>query len=149
MATLAFSKRASYDYELLDRYEGGLVLSGHEVKSVKTGHISLKGSFVTLKGNELYLTNALIPPYPFAGELPGYDSNRSRKLLLKRSEIRSLIGKVRVQGLTLVPLRIYTRRKLVKLEFAVAKGKKDFDKRQSIAKRDAKRSISRALRDRS
>lgn len=146
MPTLAFNKRASYDYELLDRYEAGLVLSGQEVKSIKTGHISLKGSFVTLKGNEVYLTNALIPPYPFAGEILGYDSNRSRKLLLKKSEIRSLIGKVRVNGLTLVPIRVYTKRKLVKLEFAVAKGKKSFDKRQSIAKREDKRKMDRALR---
>jgi SsrA-binding protein len=148
MGTLAFNKRAGFDYELLDRYEAGLVLSGQEVKSVKTGHISLKGSFVTLKGSELYLTNALIPPYPFAGPRPDYDPTRPRKLLARKSEIRSLIGKVRVQGLTLVPLRVYTKRKLLKLEFAVGKGKKAFDKRQSIAKREAKRSIGRALRER-
>jgi SsrA-binding protein len=148
MGTLAINKRAGFDYELLDRYEAGLVLSGQEVKSVKTGHISLKGSFVTLKGSELYLTNALIPLYPFAGPRPDYDPTRPRKLLAKKSEIRSLIGKVRVQGLTLVPLRVYTKRKLLKLEFAVGKGKKAFDKRQSIAKREAKRSIGRALRER-
>jgi SsrA-binding protein len=148
MSTLALNKRASYDYELLDRYEAGLVLSGQEVKSVKTGHVSLKGSFVTLKGSELYLTNALIPLYPFAGKRPDYDPNRSRKLLLKKSEIRSLIGKVRVSGLTLVPVRVYTRRKLVKLEFAVGKGKKAFDKREAIARRESKRKIARAMRER-
>lgn len=146
MKTLAINKRASFDYELLDRYEAGLVLLGHEVKSIKTGHLSLKGSFVTVKGDELHLTNSFIPPYPFAGPLPGYEPTRSRKLLLKKSEIRSLIGKIRVQGLTLVPLRVYTRRRLLKLVFAVGKGKKSFDKRHSIAKKDDKRRMERALR---
>jgi SsrA-binding protein len=145
MPTLAINKRARFDYELLDHYEAGLVLSGQEVKSVKTGHISLKGSFVTLRGSELYLTNAFIPPYPFAGQLPSYEPTQPRKLLLKKSEIRSLIGKVRVNGLTLVPLRVYTKRSLVKLEFAVAKGKKAFDKRQTIAKHEDQRRMRRAL----
>lgn len=146
MKTLAFNKRASFDYELLDRYEAGLVLLGHEVKSVKTGHLSLKGSYVTVKGNELCLTNAFIPPYPFAGKLTHYEPTQSRKLLLKKSEIRSLIGKIRVQGLTLVPLRVYTRRRLLKLEFAVGKGKKTFDKRHDIAKKDDARRMQRTLR---
>jgi SsrA-binding protein len=146
MKVLAVNKRASYDYELLERYEAGLVLLGHEVKSVKTGHLSLKGSFVAIKGGEMCLTNAFIPPYPFAGKLPQYDPTRSRPLLLKKSEIRSLIGKIRVQGLTLVPLRMYTRRRLLKLEFAVGKGKKSFDKRASIAKKEARRRIDQSLR---
>lgn len=147
MKTLAINKRASYDYELQDRYEAGLVLAGQEVKSVKTGHLSLKGSYVTVKGNDLHLTNAFIPPYVHAGKLPHYEPTQSRRLLLKKSEIRSLIGKIRVQGLTLVPLRVYTRRRLVKLEFAVGKGKKSFDKRHSIAKKDADRRIKRSLRE--
>lgn len=146
MKTLALNKRASFDYELLDRYEAGLVLFGHEVKSVKTGHLSLKGSYVTVKGTALCLTNAFIPPYPFAGKLQNYEPTRSRSLLLKKSEIRSLIGKIRVQGLTLVPLRVYTRRRLLKLEFAVGKGKKSFDKRHSIAKKEDTRRIQRTLR---
>jgi len=146
MKSLAVNKRASFDYTLLDRYEAGLVLSGQEVKSVKTGHLSLKGSFVTAKGDELFLTNAFIPPYPFAGKLPHYDPTRSRKLLLKKSEIRSLIGKVRVAGLTLVPLSVYTKKRLLKLSFAVGKGKKAHDKRQDIAKKDARRSMERALK---
>ena len=146
MKSLAVNKRASFDYTLLDRYEAGLVLSGQEVKSVKTGHLSLKGSFVTVKGDELFLTNAFIPPYPFAGKLPHYDPTRSRKLLLKKSEIRSLIGKVRVNGLTLVPISVYTKKRLLKLSFAVGKGKKAHDKRQDIAKKDARRSMDRALK---
>ena len=91
MKTLADNKRAGFDYELLDRYEAGLVLLGHEVKSVKTGHLSLKGSYVTVKGSELCLTNAFIPPYPFAGTVHNYEPTQSRKLLLKKSEIRSVL----------------------------------------------------------
>ncbi len=148
MTTIATNKRASFDYALSDRYEAGLVLTGAEVKSVKTGHASLKGAFVTVKGSELYLTNALIPRYKHAHKDVRHDDTRSRKLLLRRREIRSLIGKSRVEGLTLVPIRLYTKKQLVKLEFAVGKGKKAFDKRDSIAKREADRKMRRALRER-
>lgn len=147
MATLSFNKRSGFDYELLDRYEAGMVLTGPEVKSIKTGHISLKGSFVTLKGTELYLTNASIPPYVHAGILKNYNPTQPRKLLLKKSEIKSLIGKVRISGLTLVPIRVYTKKRLIKLEFAVAKGKKEYDKRESIKKRDAERKIKQELKN--
>lgn len=147
MSTLAFNRRAGYDYELLDRYEAGLILSGPEVKSIKTGHISLRGSFVTLKGEELFLTNANIPLYKFAGNLKNYDPVRPRKLLVKKSEIKSLIGKVKASGLTLVPISVYTKKRFIKLEFALAKGKKKFDKRQDIAKKEAKRKAERALKN--
>lgn len=147
MTTLAVNKRAHYDYEILDKFEAGLQLTGQEVKSVKTGHISLKGSFVTVKGNELFLTNANIPLYKFAGEIKNYDPTRSRKLLLKKSEIKSLIGKARASGLTLVPIRVYTKKRFVKLEFGVGKGKKEFDKRETIAKREARRKIERELKN--
>lgn len=146
MTNIATNKRASFDYALSDRYEAGLVLTGSEVKSVKTGHASLKGAFVTVKGSELYLTNALIPRYQHAHKDTKHDDTRSRKLLLKQREIRSLIGKSRAEGLTLVPIRLYTKKQLVKLEFAVGKGKKAFDKRSDIGKRDAKRRIERAMR---
>ncbi|HPN55200.1 MAG TPA: SsrA-binding protein SmpB [Candidatus Moranbacteria bacterium] len=147
MSILAINKRASFDYELQDKYEAGLVLTGAEVKSIKTGHISLKGSFVTMHGEELYLTNANIPPYPFAKNSAAYDPTRSRKLLVRKSEIRHLIGKLQVKGLTLVPLRVYTKKRLIKLEFALAKGKKAHDKRQDIAKKESKRKIERALKN--
>lgn len=146
MTTIATNKRAHFDYEILDRYEAGVMLSGAEVKSIKTGHISLKGSFVTLKGGELFLTNANIPPYPHAKASSSYDPTRSRKLLVHKAQIRSLIGKIHVQGLTLVPLRVYTKKRLVKVEFALAKGKKAFDKRTDIAKKEAKRKMERALK---
>ena len=147
MAILAYNKRANFDYEISDKYEAGLVLAGQEVKSIKTGHISLKESFVTIKGSELYLTNAHIPPYKHAGNVSNYDPTRPRKLLLKKSEIRHLIGKARTEGLTLVPIRVYTKRQLLKLEFGIGKGKKQYDKRETIAKRETERKIKRALKN--
>lgn len=148
MNILAKNRRAAYDYELKDRFEAGLVLTGQEVKSVKTGHISLNGSFITRKGQELFLTNANIPPYKFAGEMKNYDPTRPRKILVKKSEIRHLTGKLTTEGLTLVPLCVYTKKKLVKLEFAVGKGKKQHDKRHDIQKREDQRKIERAFRSR-
>ena len=146
MKVIATNRRAGFDYALEGRFEAGLVLTGAEVKSVKTGHASLKGAFVTVKGGELYLTNALIPRYAHAHRDTKHDDTRSRKLLMRRREIRSLIGKSRTEGLTLVPIRLYTKKQLVKLEFAVGKGKKTFDKRADIGKRDAERRIQRAMR---
>ena len=146
MTTLAYNKRAKFDYEFIEKYEAGLVLFGHEVKSIKTGHISLKGAFVTIHNNELYLTNALVPLYQHAGNITDYDPNRSRKLLVKKNEIRSLIGKKAQAGLTMVPIRVYTKKNLLKLEFALAKGKTQHDKRHSIKKRDTDRNIARVLR---
>lgn len=147
MSTLAVNKRAHLDYELTDRFEAGLVLLGAEVKSIKTGHISLKGSFIAIHEGELYLTNADIPQYKFAKNLTHYENTRSRKLLVKKSEIKSLLGKIHAQGLTLVPLRVYTKRRLIKLEFAIGKGKKSHDKRSDIAKKEAKRKIERTLKN--
>ncbi len=147
MSTMAFNKRAGFDYELLEKYEAGLVLTGAEVKSIKTGHISLKGAFVSLHEGELYLTNATIPRYPFSSPNAPYDPNRSRKLLVKRSQIKGFIGKLHSEGLTLVPIRVYTKKRLIKLEFALAKGKKKFDKRKDIAKKEDRRKMERALKN--
>ena len=147
MSILAINKRAHYDYSILDKYEAGLVLAGQEVKSIKTGHVSLKESFVTIRGSELYLTNAHIPPYKHAGNIPNYDPTRPRKLLLKKSEIKYLTGKVRTLGLTLVPIKLYTKRRIIKLEFGVGKGKKEYDKRDKIKKREDERGMRRALRN--
>ncbi len=146
MSVLAVNKRASFDYDISEKFEAGLVLRGFEVKSVKTGHISLKGSFVTVKQNELFLTNANIPLYKHAGAIANYDPTRPRKLMLHRAEIARLIGKSRVEGLTLVPIQIYTKRGLLKLEFGIGKGRKKVDKRQVIKKRESDRQISRALK---
>ncbi len=144
--TIAHNRRASYDYSLQDHYEAGIVLTGPEVRSVKTGHASLKGSFVTVHGSELYLTNALIPRYRHAGEKVPHEDTRSRKLLLRKRDIATLIGKARTEGLTLVPIRLYSKRRLVKLEFAVGRGKKQYDRRADIGKREAKRRIERAMK---
>lgn len=147
MTTLAINKRATFDYELQEHFEAGLMLLGAEVKSIKTGHISLKGSFVHFHEGELYLVNADIPQYKFAKNLPSYDARRSRKILIKKAQIKSLIGKIHAQGLTLVPLKVYTKKRLIKLEFALARGKKSFDKRANIAKKEAGRAIERKLKN--
>ncbi|MDI6778487.1 MAG: SsrA-binding protein SmpB [Patescibacteria group bacterium] len=148
MSVLAINKRANFDYDISEKYEAGLVLRGYEVKSVKTRHISLKGSFVTVKGNELYLTNANIPLYKHAGVIVNYNPTQPRKLLLHKAEISTLIGKSRAHGLTLVPIRVYTKRGLLKLEFGVGKGRKKHDKREVIKKRESDRKIERALKNR-
>jgi len=147
MPTLAINKRASFDYNIGEKYEAGLVLFGHEVKAAKTGHVSLKGSYVTLKTlkkNEWpqpYLINAHIPLYKHAGTIGDYDPTRPRQLLLNKKEIKRLIGKKQEQGLTLVPLKIYTKHSFVKLEFGLGKGKKKYDKRETLKKREVERKI--------
>ena len=153
MPTIAVNKKAHFDYEILSKYEAGLMLLGHEVKSVKTGHLSLKGSYVTFKQSqktnrlpEAYLINAHIPLYKHAGQMPSYDPDRSRKLLLKKSEIKYLMGKKKEQGLTLVPIKVYTKRGFLKLEFGLGKGKKKHDKREDIKKRELDRNISRVMK---
>ena len=141
MPTLAINKRARYDYEITDTYEAGIVLYGYEVKSIKTGQISLKGAFVTIKQGELFLTNSHVPLYKKASTITDYDPDRPRKLLVKSAEIKRLIGKKQEQGLTFVPLKLYTKRSLIKLKFALAKGKKKHDKREAIKKRDIDKKI--------
>jgi len=141
MKVLAYNKRANFDYEISEKIEAGLVLFGHEVKSIKTGHVSLKGSFVTVKQgdgkiSEIILTNAHIPKYQQATKVNNYDPDRPRKLLLHKNEIKKLIGKRKEQGLTLIPIKIYTKRGLIKLEFGIGRGKKKYDKREDIKKKD-------------
>ncbi len=147
MTTLAYNRKAGFDYEILETYEAGLVLRGFEVKAIKTGHMNLAGAFITAKGNELYLTNSFIPPYQPKNTPPDYEPYQARKLLLRRAEIASLIGKTKQKGLTLVPLKVYTKRGKIKLEFAVAKGKKKIDKREKIKKREEERRIDRAMKE--
>lgn len=147
MATLAYNRRAVFDYIILEAYEAGIILTGCEVKSIRLGHLNLAGSYVVLKNSETYLINSYIPPYQPKNVPVDYDAARSRKLLLRKSEINSLIGKVRQKGLTLIPLRVYTKGSKLKLEFGLAKGKKEFDKRATIIEREDKRKIDRAMRD--
>lgn len=136
------NKRAIFDYEILDRFDAGIVLIGQEVKSIKQGNINLQGSYVVMKDQELFLIGANVPAYQ-PKNAPDYEPQRTRKLLLKKSEINKLIG---LKGLTLVPLKVYTYRRNVKLEFGVAKPKKKIDKREKIKRRETDREIDRALK---
>jgi len=146
MPDLATNQRAFFDYQIQEKFEAGLILTGQEVKSIKSGNVSLKGSYVTIKDNEAYLINAHVLPYKMAGLIPHYNPTRSRKLLLHKKELKSLIGKLKQKGITLVPLRIYTKHGKIKLEFGIGIGKKKFDKRETIKKRDVQRQIERALK---
>ncbi|EKD76062.1 MAG: SsrA RNA (tmRNA)-binding protein [uncultured bacterium] len=145
MPTVASNKYIRSDYHILEDHEAGLVLTGAEVKSCKTGQVQLKGSYITSQGGELWLIKATISPYQLANQ-PGYDPLRPRKLLLKHAQILQLLGKLQEPGLTLLPESLYTTRRLVKLKLVLARGKKKFDKRADIKKRDVNRQIARALR---
>ena len=147
MPTLALNKRASHDYTFLQKFEGGLVLTGPEVKSAKKGQIQLQGAFVTVHNEELWLTNSLIAKYGPAGEQPQYDPRRSRKVLVHKKQIRELIGKSQQQGLTIVPISVYTRGSLVKIEFALARGKKQYEKREKIKKREIERELRGRMKE--
>ncbi len=147
MPKLAINKRAKFDYEILESYEGGLELTGAEVKSIKAGHIQLKGAFISARGGELWLRNAYVSPYKPAGTQPDYDPNRDRKILVHARELKRLIGKTQEAGLTIVPISLYTKGRLVKLEFALARGKKKYEKREAIKKREIDRQIRERIKE--
>ncbi|WET80759.1 SsrA-binding protein SmpB [Amycolatopsis sp. QT-25] len=138
------NRKARHDYSILDTYEAGLVLVGTEVKSLREGRASLADAFATVDDGEVWLRNVHIPEY-VQGTWTNHTPRRTRKLLLHRQEIERLIGKTKESGLSLVPLSMYFKDGKVKVEIALAKGKKSYDKRQDISKRDAERTISRAL----
>ncbi len=139
MKVLALNRRAKHDYSLLQHYTAGLVLAGHEVKSVKAGQISLKGSFVHLNQGEAFLVNAHIRQYSHARNLASYEPTRPRKLLLQRKELEQLQEAKHAQGLTIVPTAVGVQRGLVKLEIALGRGKKRYDKRQAAREATMKR----------
>ena len=141
------NKRAYFDYEFLESFEAGMVLMGQEVKSIKSGKMSLAGSYVVLKGGEVYLMNANIAPYQPQNAPQDYVPTRSRKLLLKKKEIKYLFGKSQEKGLTLIPLRVYSNKGKLKLEFAVSRGRKKADKKELIKKREAEKEMRRALKN--
>jgi SsrA-binding protein len=144
---IADNRRARHDYELLERLEAGIVLTGTEVKSLRAGKASLQHAFAHLREGDVYLVGANIPVYPQASR-QNHDPDRDRKLLLHRREIDSLTGKVQEKGLTLVPTRLYFKDGHVKVELALARGKEARDKRRDIAEREAKRQMERALKER-
>ncbi len=144
--SLIDNKKAGFNYELLDKYEAGLELHGFEVKSLRLGHGSLAGSYITLRGGEAFLVGATIPPFQPNNTESGYEPTRPRKILLKKSELNHLVGKVEERGLTLMPLAVYNKGRYLKLSFALAKGKKKYDKRSTIKEREDNRQMQRVLK---
>lgn len=147
MPTLKSNGQARFDYDILETLEAGIVLSGAEVKSAKHGNLSLRGSYVTLRGGTAWLINCHIAPYQYARQTE-YNPTRDRQLLLQKKEISALIGKLKSAGLTLVPLSVYSKRGLVKVQLGLGRGKRKFDKRAAIKKRETDRKIGKALRAR-
>jgi SsrA-binding protein len=143
---VATNRQASYRFNLLERHEAGMVLTGTEVKSLREGNVQIKDAYATIDDGEVWLHNLHIPPYAPASR-DNHDPERRRKLLLHRREIERLVSKVAERGLTLVPTRIYFSDGRAKVELALASGKDRFDKRQSIRDRDEAREVQRALRD--
>lgn len=148
MPTLAINKSARFDYDLLETFEAGLVLTGPEVKSVKAGSVQLKGAFLDIRGTTLWLKNAHISKYPpAAGAQKEYDPTRDRKALVHKRELKRLIGKKKSEGLTFIPVSIYLKGNLIKLKFAVARGKKKYEKREAIKKRDIERQLREKMKE--
>jgi SsrA-binding protein len=147
MKVLSENKKVYFNYQILETFEAGIVLIGQEVKSIKSGRINLSGAFVVIKDNEAFLVGCHIPPYQPKNAPPDYNPERSRKLLLKKSEIKYLIGKSKQKGLTLVPTKVYTKKGKIKVEFGVVKIRKKVDKRELIKKRETEKEIKRVLKE--
>jgi SsrA-binding protein len=142
--TVASNRKARHDYEILERFEAGIVLTGSEVKSLRQGRASVGEAFARVERGELWLENMHIPPYE-QGEKRGYDPLRPRKLLLHRSEIERLMGKQKEQGLALVPMRVYFTHGIAKVEVGLGRGKREYEKRQATLKRQHDREMERAM----
>ena len=145
--TLAENRKARHDYFIIEVFEAGIELIGTEVKSIRMGKLNLKDSYADVKNNEIFLKNMHISPYD-AGNRFNHEPLRTRKLLMHRSEIDKLIGKTQEKGYTLVPLKMYFTHGIAKIQIGLATGKKNYDKRQDIAERDAKREMDRVFRER-
>ncbi len=144
--TISSNRQARFEYELLDRYEAGIVLTGSEIKSVRAGRVNLRDAYVRVEHGEAWLVGAHISPYENAGYAP-HDPDRPRKLLLHSDEIITLRVQTQTKGLTIVPLRLYLKGRRAKIEIAVARGKKLYDKRATMAERDARREIEQRQRE--
>jgi SsrA-binding protein len=140
-------KKARLNYEILEEFEAGLELLGTEVKSLRAGQGKLEGAHVVVRGGEAYLVGAHIPPYQPANTKEDYDPDRSRRLLLKQKELAELLSYGEQKGLTIVPLKVYNKGKHLKLLVGAARGKKEFDKRQTLKKRDTEREMRRTLKN--
>lgn len=141
------NRQARYLYEILETYEAGIQLTGTEVKSIREGKVNLQDGYALVRNGEAWLINLHISPYSGSGQYFNHEPRRTRKLLLHRQEIRKLIGKVEQQGLTLVPLKMYLKRGLVKVSIALGKGKKLHDKREDMKRRQDQRDIQRAMKN--
>jgi len=141
------NKKIYFNYQILEKFEAGISLVGQEVKSLKTKGVNLSGSYIVVKNEEVFWIGVKIPPYQPKNAPPDYNPVKSRKLLLKKSEIKYLIGKTRQKGLILVPLKLYSIKGKIKLEFAIAKRKKEFDKREIIKKREFEREKQKLLKN--
>lgn len=148
MASYAENRKARFNYEILEKYETGIELLGTEVKSVRDGQMSLEGAFVIVRGGEAFLINANIPPYQIKNAPKDYDPLRNKKLLLTKKEIAELAGSEKNKSLTIVPISVYNKNRKIKVEIALVKGKKKFDKRETIKKRDTNREIRREIKER-
>jgi len=148
MVNYAENRKARFNYEFLEKYEAGIELLGIEVKSVRNGQMSLEGAFVIIRGGEAFLINANIPPYQVKNTPKDYDPLRNRKLLLTKKEINELSGSDKNKSLTIVPISVYNKNRKIKLEIALVKGKKKFDKRETLKKRDTDREIRREYKGR-
>lgn len=149
MTIYATNPRAHFDYDILETFEAGVVLSGQEVKAVKANKVSLRGAYVKIINGQPVLLGAIISPYQ-PGNVPAdYDPQRTRSLLLKKKEVRDLFEKTSATGATLVPLKIYSKHNLIKLEVGLARGKKKYDKRATLKKREEEKKIRRELRTKS
>jgi len=148
MPTYAVNKKARFDYEILDTLEAGLVLSGAETKSVRGKNVKMAGSYISLRSGEAFLIGLHIPKYRYAGTEKDYDPDRPRKLLLSKRELRYLSGKSQEKGLTIIPLSLYTKGRYIKAALGIARGKKKYDKKETIKRRDLERDMRRELRGR-
>ncbi len=147
MKALISHKKVKFDYEILNTFEAGIVLSGTEVKSIKKGQGKLEGAHVVVRGNEAFLIGASIPPFQVANTPKTYEPEQTRKLLLKQKELHELASKESQRGLTIVPIKLYNKGRNIKLEIAIVRGKKQHDKRETLKKRDTNRDIERTLKN--
>jgi SsrA-binding protein len=144
--SLIRNKKAHFDYDILETFEAGLDLHGFEVKSLRDGHGSLEGAYVIVRGGEAFIVGMTVPPYQSINTPISYDPTRTRRLLLSKKEIAQLSDAESIKGLTIVPLSVYNKKKFLKTEIAIARGKKQFDKRETIKRREAEIEMRRSLK---
>lgn len=142
-----YNRKAKHDYFIEDIYEAGIVLTGTEIKSVRAGSANIKDSYGVIKNNEIFLLNMFISQYK-EGNIFNHDETRTRKLLLHKKEIKKISEKVNTQGLTLIPLKLYFKNNILKVELGICRGKKNYDKREALKEKDIKRNINKQLKNR-